>query len=164
MELEIQGMPQSIRSQYAGRVKTSKTELNRWKATAVSRTLEHSYSTYSSPRPFILQKDVHQAAARDALLTQSGPGAAASNQYPSDDPYGASDRTRLLAGTQSLEDSTRRLENSQRVALETEDMGADILRSLRVQREQIENSREMLGGAENNVDRAGKTLKGMVRT
>jgi vesicle transport through interaction with t-SNAREs 1 len=143
MELEIQGMPQSIRPQYAGRVKASKTELGRWKATA---------------------KDVHQAAARDALLTRGGPGAATSTQYPSDDPYGTSDRTRLLAGTQSLEDSTHRLQNSQRVALETEDIGTDILRSLRVQREQIEHSREMLGNAEGNVDRSSKTLKGMVRT
>ena len=112
----------------------------------------------------ILQKEVHQAASRDALLNRGGPGAATSNHYPSDDPYGTSDRTRLLAGTQSLEESTRRLENSQRVALETEDIGADILRSLRVQREQIEHSREMLGGAEGNVDRSSKTLKGMVRT
>ena len=108
-----------------------------------------------------MQKDVHQAAARDALI---GSGATAANQYPSDDPYGTSDRTRLLAGTQSLEDSTRRLENSQRVALETEDIGTDILRSLRVQREQIEHSRGMLGNAETNVDRSSKTLKGMVRT
>jgi len=143
MELEIRGMPQSIRPRYAGRVKTSKTELNRWKATS---------------------KEVHQAATRDALLTRGGAGVAAPNQYPSDDPYGASDRTRLLAGTQSLEESTRRLENSQRVALETEDIGTGILRSLRVQREQIEHSSEVLGGAENNVDRASKTLKGMVRT
>lgn len=109
----------------------------------------------------ILQKEVHQAAARDTLL---GPGAATSTQYPSDDPYGTSDRTRLLAGTQSLDESTRRLENSQRVALETEDMGADILRSLRVQREQIEHSRVVLGNAEGHVDRSNKTLKGMVRT
>ena len=113
---------------------------------------------------FVMQKEVHQAAGRDALLNRGGPGAATSNHYPSDDPYGTSDRTRLLAGTQSLEESTRRLENSQRVALETEDIGADILRSLRVQREQIEHSREMLGGAEGNVDRSSKTLKGMVRT
>jgi vesicle transport through interaction with t-SNAREs protein 1 len=164
MELEIQGMPQSIRPQYAGRVKTSKIELGRWKSTAVSSTLAYYYTTISSPRPFILQKEVHQAATRDTLLIRGGPGAATSNQYPSDDPYGTSDRTRLLAGTQSLEDSTRRLENSQRVAQETEDIGTDILRSLRVQREQIEHSREMLGGAEGHVDRSSKTLKGMVRT
>lgn len=138
MEVEIHGMPASIRSQYAARVKTSKTELNRWKATT---------------------KEVHTAAARDALLARGGTAI-------SDDPYqGAiSDRTRLLAGTQSLEQSTQRLENAQRVALESEDIGTDILRSLRVQREQIEHSRDMLGGAEGNIDRASKTLKGMVRT
>jgi Vesicle transport v-SNARE protein N-terminus len=44
MELEIRGMPQSIRPRYAGRVKTSKTELNRWKATSVSSILEHCYT------------------------------------------------------------------------------------------------------------------------
>jgi vesicle transport through interaction with t-SNAREs protein 1 len=87
-----------------------------------------------------------------------------------DDPYGnfdnasTSDRTRLLAGTQSLADSTKRLQDSQRVALETEELGGDILRSLRVQREQIDHSRQMLGGAEGNVDRASNTLKGMIRT
>jgi vesicle transport through interaction with t-SNAREs protein 1 len=87
-----------------------------------------------------------------------------------DDPYGtldggaASDRTRLLAGSQSLQDSTKRLQDSQRVALETEELGGDILRSLRVQREQIEHSRGVLGSAENNVDRASGTLKSMVRT
>jgi len=136
MEIETQGMPQSIRTQFTPRIKTAKTELNRWKATS---------------------KEVQQAASRDALL---GGG---SKAYPAaDDPY--SDRQRLLAGTQSLTDSTKRLEQSHRVALETEEVGADILRSLRVQREQIEHSREMLGGAEGHVDRASGTLKGMIRT
>jgi vesicle transport through interaction with t-SNAREs protein 1 len=35
MEVEIQGMPQSIRSQYTARVKASKAELTRWRNTAV---------------------------------------------------------------------------------------------------------------------------------
>ncbi|KAG8823555.1 hypothetical protein FRC17_009294 [Serendipita sp. 399] len=140
MEVETQGMPQSIRPQYVGRIKSAKTELGRWRNTA---------------------KEVQTASSRDALLGGI-PNA--------DDPYGtldngsASDRARLLAGTQSLADSTKRLQDSQRVALETEELGSDILRTLRVQREQIEHSRDMLGGAENNVDRADKTLKGMVRT
>ena len=40
-----------------------------------------------------------------------------------------------------LEDGTRRLQESQRIALETEEQGADILRNLVGQREQIENAR-----------------------
>ena len=35
-----------------------------------------------------------------------------------------------------------RLENAHRIALETEDVGADILRNLRGQREQIEHTRD----------------------
>lgn len=50
-------------------------------------------------------------------------------------------RQRLLKGTATLEDGSRRLQESNRLALETEDLGADILRDLRGQREQIENSR-----------------------
>lgn len=42
-----------------------------------------------------------------------------------------------LVGTGS-----RRLENAHRIALETEDVGADILRNLRGQREQIEHTRD----------------------
>lgn len=51
-------------------------------------------------------------------------------------------RQRLLQGTSTLEDGQRRLEESNRIALETEDLGADILRDLRGQREQIEHSRD----------------------
>lgn len=140
MEVEIQGMPQSIRPQYTGRVKTCKAELSRWRGVA---------------------RDVQQATHRDALL---GGSAALDDPYGNFDNSATSDRTRLLAGTQSLADSTKRLQDSQRVALETEELGGDILRSLRVQREQIEHSRTMLNGAEGNVDRASTTLKGMIRT
>ena len=62
----------------------------------------------------------------------------------SDDPYVSSDRARLLSGTALLEDGTRRLEESHRIALDTETQGAEILRNLRGQREQIENSRNMV--------------------
>jgi hypothetical protein len=51
----------------------------------------------------------------------------------------------LLQGTETLEDGSRRLENAHRIALETEDVGADILRNLRGQREQIEHTRDTVG-------------------
>lgn len=136
MEIEIQGMPQSIKSRYQTRAKNCKAELNRLKKAA---------------------KDLQATAARSDLLSSSA--------SPSDDPYSvsASDRTRLLAGTSILEDSTRRLEDSQRIALETEEVGADTLRNLRGQREQIENARDTLQRADGSIDRASGTLKKMVR-
>ena len=72
-------------------------------------------------------------------------------------------RARLLSGTDKLSDSSRRLEESHRVALETEDLGADILGNLRGQREQIEGTRDRLYQADRNIDRASGTLGKMIR-
>lgn len=115
MEIEIQGIPQSIRPKYQSRIRTSKADLARYKK---------------------VSREMHAQASRADLFSRAG-GALAT----SDEPYGSSDRARLLAGTSVLEDGSRRLQESQRIALETEEQGADILRSLVGQREQIENAR-----------------------
>ena len=121
MEIEIQGIPQSLRPSYQTRIKSSKADLQRYKK---------------------LSKDLHAQLSRSELLARPGMSPA-----PSDEPYGASsDRTRLLQGTALLEDGSRRLQESQRIALETEEQGADILRSLRGQREQIQNARDTVSG------------------
>lgn len=117
MEIEIQGIPQSLRPSYQTRIKNSKADLQRYKK---------------------LARDLHAQLSRADLL-----GSRAGAGPTSDDPYEpSSDRTRLLAGTALLEDGSRRLQESQRIALETEEQGADILRSLRGQREQIQNARD----------------------
>lgn len=136
MEIEIQGIPQSLRPSYQARIKTSKTDLTRYKK---------------------LSKDIHAQLSRSELLAR--PGMSTST---SDEPYGTSDRTRLLAGTALLEDGSRRLLDSQRIALETEEQGSDILRSLRGQREQIQNARDTLQRADTSIDRASGTLKKMI--
>ncbi|KAF9023970.1 vesicle transport v-snare protein vti1 [Hymenopellis radicata] len=105
--------------EYSARLKQAKTDLNRFKK---------------------LSKDLHSQSSRTDLL-------GAKNRFragpTSDDPYGEqNDRTRLLAGTEILSDGTRRLEDSRRIALETESQGADIMRNLRQQREQMENARD----------------------
>ena len=121
MDIEIQGMPQSIKSHYQSRVRSAKSELLRYKK---------------------LSKDLHAQLSRSDLL--GGAGGRPIGPSTSDDPYGSSDRSRLLSGTVLLEDGSKRLQDSQRIALETEEQGADILTNLRRQREQIENSRDMV--------------------
>lgn len=121
MDIEIQGMPQSIKSQYQSRIKSAKSDLSRYKK---------------------LSKDLHAQLSRSDLL--GGAGGRPMGPSSADDPYGSSDRSRLLEGTSILEDGSRRLQDSQRIALETEEQGADILTNLRRQREQIENSRDMV--------------------
>jgi Snare region anchored in the vesicle membrane C-terminus/Vesicle transport v-SNARE protein N-terminus len=112
MEIEIQGIPQSIRPQYQTRIRLSKADLAHYKK---------------------LSREMHAQASRADLFSRA--------PATSDEPYGSSDRARLLAGTTILEDGSRRLHESQRIALETEEQGADILRNLIGQREQIENAR-----------------------
>ncbi|KAI3625997.1 hypothetical protein CBS9595_001358 [Malassezia furfur] len=74
-----------------------------------------------------------------------------------------SQRQRLLQGTSLLENGTERLAASTRLALETEDIGANILQDLRSQREQIEHSRDTLHGANTHIDRSSRTLQRMIR-
>ena len=116
LEIEIQGIPQSIKSQYTSRLKQAKADLTKYKK---------------------LSKDFHSQAARNDLI-----GGYRKGTPSSDDPYGEqSDRSRLLLGTERLNDGSRRLADSTSVALETETYGAEILSNLRGQREQIENAR-----------------------
>lgn len=72
-------------------------------------------------------------------------------------------RQRLLSGTERLADSSRRLQDSHRVALETESIGANILNDLHAQRQQIVHTRDTLLEADGYIDRASRTLKGMAR-
>lgn len=162
MDIETQGIPQAMRAQYHTRLRTAKASLSTHKKSLA---------------------DARAQVARSDLLSSSTGGGYAR----SDDPYGGptSDRARLLAGTTVLEDGTKRLQQSERLALETETQGADILLNLRTQREQIENSRNtvrrpflvalpcslthyfilfpQLQRADLAIDRASGTLKKMVR-
>ncbi|KIR27614.1 vesicle transport through interaction with t-SNAREs 1 [Cryptococcus deuterogattii 99/473] len=119
MEVELPSMPVSIRQTYQGRLAASKQSLDK-----IKKTL----------------KDLRLQSQRSDLL--SGPGYPHGDDPYTDDPEPYSTRSRLLAGTQTLEDSTTRLDNAHRIALETEGVGSEILRNLRGQRDQLENTRD----------------------
>lgn len=72
-------------------------------------------------------------------------------------------RSRILAGTSRLNDASRRLEESHRVALETEQIGVSTLETLRNQRQQIMNAGDTLDDANTFVDRNMRLLKSMTR-
>lgn len=90
------------------------------------------------------------------------------NRY-TDDPEDASkdvqleQRQQLLSGTDRLGRSGERLRESQRIALETEQIGAGTLADLHQQRNVIENTHRNLQQSEGYVDRSVKTLRGMAR-
>lgn len=72
-------------------------------------------------------------------------------------------RQSLLKNNASLARTSDRLMESQRIANETGDIGANILNNLRGQREQLLNSRNTLLEADGYVDRSLQTLKVMSR-
>ena len=72
-------------------------------------------------------------------------------------------RQQLLSGTERLGRSSGRLRESQRIALETEQIGAGTLGDLQRQREQIIHTRTTLLDSEGYTDRSIKTLRGMAR-
>lgn len=72
-------------------------------------------------------------------------------------------RQQLLSGTDRLERSSKRLQDSHRMALETEDIGRSTLQDLGRQRETITHTRDTLLESEGYTDRSIKTLRGMAR-
>ena len=87
------------------------------------------------------------------------------DRYTDDDPNDAQleQRQQLLSGTERLDRSSARLQESQRLALETEGIGASTLADLHQQRETITHTRGTLLESEGYVDRSVKTLRGMAR-
>lgn len=72
-------------------------------------------------------------------------------------------RQQLLSGTDRLNRSSGRLTEAQRIALETEQIGASTLGDLHRQREQILHTHDTLLQSESYTDRSIKTLRGMAR-
>ncbi|KAF9968731.1 hypothetical protein BGZ73_009158 [Actinomortierella ambigua] len=139
MEMELLSLPQGSRTRLQARLKGYKIEIDRLK-----QTLKRAQTTSRS------------TTDRDELL--GGPSGGLDLDAASMDQ-----RTRLLNGTDRLAESSRRLQDSHKIALETEALGAGILSDLRVQREQIIHTRNTLLEADSNIDKASRTLKGMAR-
>ena len=112
------------------------------------------------------ESDIDTAARK--LKSLSSDKAALFGSRYTDDDAGTSDaqleqRQQLLSGTERLDRSSGRLRESQRVALETEEIGRNTLADLGRQRETIEHTRGTLLESEGYTDRSIKTLRGMAR-
>ncbi|EAU87224.1 hypothetical protein CC1G_10503 [Coprinopsis cinerea okayama7 len=158
LEIELNGIPQSLKPPYLTRLKQAKSDLNKYKK---------------------MSRELHSVVARGDLLGGARGGGAYSRGSPSgarsphsdnpytDNPYTEdarlqSERARLLHGSHSLSDGSRRLQDSTSLALQTEAYGAEILGTLRGQREQIEGARDMLDTADRNIDRSSNTIGKMI--
>ena len=134
MELELASLPSSERTKFQPRYKNCKSDHERLKST--------------------FKQALSQDNDRTELLGD-GPDDA--------DVMSFDQRNRLLVGTHRLNDASRRLEDSHRVALETEQIGISTLETLRSQREQITRADARLDETNSFIDRNIRLLKNMGR-
>ncbi|KAM0788232.1 hypothetical protein ACM66B_001386 [Microbotryomycetes sp. NB124-2] len=147
MEIEVQTADRDERS-------ILQSKLKQHKATIAQQKAELSKVNSSSDRDDLLgSNNDHTAIEMDR------------SDSPNDQEGSQAQlqRNRLLSTTDRLSEGQRRLEDSHRVALETEVLGADILNNLRGQRDQLEHTRDTLYEADGSIDRASGTLKKMIR-
>ncbi|CAG8477705.1 7051_t:CDS:2, partial [Ambispora leptoticha] len=138
MKVEIMNSSNAARLRLQPRIRTYQSNLDKLK-----RDLKHASSRISGPTD------------REELLS----GARGTDL----DSASTDQRARLLTGTERLAESSQRLQDSHRIALETEIIGANVLEDIRRQREQIINTRNTLLEADSYIDKAQRTLKGMTR-
>ncbi|KAK6360413.1 hypothetical protein TWF730_006555 [Orbilia blumenaviensis] len=133
MRIEVQNIPTNIRSKFSPRVRNYDHDLDKSKQSLKRAAAE---------------------ADRQNIYGGKGP-------QGQDSVY--EQRQQLLSGTERLERSSQRLQNSQRLAAETENIGANILGDLYGQRSTLLHARENLLEGEGYVNKSVQTLRGMAR-
>lgn len=111
MELEVRGMSGAARDRLRGRVESHRAELKR---------LTQEFQMAKKPR-----EDVTEIVMEESW----------------DNNVTEDQRKRLLDASERIERSGRTLQNGYRMALETEEMGTQVLKDLHEQRETIQRSR-----------------------
>lgn len=138
MSIEVQNLPTSDRSSYNAKIRQYKSQVDDSK---------------------MKMKQYLDDLDRSNLFGDNY------RDLPDDEEFGLHDQQRkqLLQNQSSLDRSSQRLRDSQRIALETESVGGNILNDLRSQREQILGARDTLMAADGYVDKSIQTLKSMSR-
>ncbi|KAJ2126644.1 Vesicle transport V-snare protein [Coemansia sp. RSA 353] len=139
MEMELLALAGPERARAAPRMRQYKADIEHLKREA--RKAAQGLGSYESNRRALLGADYAE----------------------SDGGLDGDNRTRLLSGNERLTRGSQRLQESHRIAVETEAVGANILNDLRGQREQIVNTRDALLHGESHIDRSQRTLRTMTR-
>ncbi|GMF32436.1 unnamed protein product [[Candida] boidinii] len=137
MILEVNNISTSSRSSYNAKLRTYKSDIDR-----LSNDLKKLMDDEDRRNLFTTTIENSDGSNADAMNSQ---------------------RQTLLHGNASLDRSSQRLNDSLRIARETEDVGSSIMNNLHSQREQILNSRDTLSEADSYVDRSIQTIKSMTR-
>ncbi|KAM8924468.1 vesicle transport through interaction with t-SNAREs homolog 1A isoform 1-T1 [Pelodytes ibericus] len=139
MDLEIREIPAQSRGMYSNRMKSYKQEMGK-----LETDFKRSRIAYSDEvRHELLGDDGNSSESQLVKLRE--------------------ERAHLLDNTERLERSSRRLEAGYQVAIETEQVGQNILENLSQDREKIQRARERLRETDTNLGKSSRILTGMLR-
>ncbi|XP_015818084.1 vesicle transport through interaction with t-SNAREs homolog 1A isoform X1 [Nothobranchius furzeri] len=139
MDLEVREIPAQSRAMYNSRLKSYKQEVEK-----LEKDFKRSRIAYSDEvRNELLGDDAISTESQLIKLRE--------------------ERAHLLDNTEKLERSSRRLEAGYQIAVETEQVGQEILSNLHTDREKIQRARERLRETDANLGKSSRILTGMLR-
>ncbi|KAM8729818.1 vesicle transport through interaction with t-SNAREs homolog 1A isoform X1 [Sparus aurata] len=139
MDLEVREIPIQSRAMYNSRLKSYKQEVEK-----LEKDFKRSRIAYSDEvRNELLGDDASSSENQLIKLRE--------------------ERAHLLDNTEKLERSSRRLEAGYQIAVETEQVGQEILSNLNSDREKIQRARERLRETDANLGKSSRILTGMLR-
>ncbi|XP_071319745.1 vesicle transport through interaction with t-SNAREs homolog 1A isoform X4 [Trachinotus anak] len=139
MDLEVREIPIQSRAMYNSRLKSYKQEMEK-----LEKEFKRSRIAYSDEvRNELLGDDASSSENQLIKLRE--------------------ERAHLLDNTEKLERSSRRLEAGYQIAVETEQVGQEILTNLHSDREKIQRARERLRETDANLGKSSRILTGMLR-
>ncbi|XP_005996311.1 vesicle transport through interaction with t-SNAREs homolog 1A isoform X3 [Latimeria chalumnae] len=139
MDLEVREIPAQSRGMYSNRMRSYKQEMEK-----LETDFKRSRIAYSDE-------------VRNELLGDDG------NSSESQLIKLREERAHLLDNTERLERSSRRLEAGYQIAVETEQIGQEILENLHHDKEKIQRARERLRDTDANLGKSSRILTGMLR-
>ncbi|XP_067343426.1 vesicle transport through interaction with t-SNAREs homolog 1A isoform X1 [Channa argus] len=139
MDLEVREIPIQSRAMYNSRLKSYKQEMEK-----LEKDFKRSRIAYSDEvRNELMGDDASSSEGQLIKLRE--------------------ERAHLLDNTEKLERSSRRLEAGYQIAVETEQVGQEILANLHGDREKIQRARERLRETDANLGKSSRILTGMLR-
>ncbi|XP_005794625.1 vesicle transport through interaction with t-SNAREs homolog 1A isoform X1 [Xiphophorus maculatus] len=139
MDLEVREIPIQSRAMYNSRLKSYKQEVEK-----LEKDFKRSRIAFSDEvRNELLGDDAISSESQLIKLRE--------------------ERAHLLDNTERLERSSRRLEAGYQIAVETEQVGQEILANLHTDREKIQRARERLRETDANLGKSSRILTGMLR-
>ncbi|XP_037611322.1 vesicle transport through interaction with t-SNAREs homolog 1A isoform X3 [Sebastes umbrosus] len=139
MDLEVREIPIQSRAMYNSRLKSYKQEIEK-----LEKDFKRSRIAYSDEVRNELLGDEASSSENQLIKLRE-------------------ERAHLLDNTEKLERSSRRLEAGYQIAVETEQVGQEILSNLHGDREKIQRARERLRETDANLGKSSRILTGMLR-